>query len=230
MGNKKIPAIIPARAGSKGIKGKNIIDFCGKPLIAWSIMQAVRSEMISNVYVSTDGDDIAAISEKYGARVIRRPKEIATDTASSEDAVIHAIHEIEQHEAFDSIAFLQATSPLRKKDDIDNAVRTFYGGKYDSLFSMAVLEDYCMWKNEGGIVNSFTYDYKNRGRRQDREPLYLENGSIYVTSKQLFLTEKNRLGGNIGMYEMAFECSYEIDSMKDIAICEFFMKSIIRQI
>ena len=100
----------------------------------------------------------------------------------------------------------------------------FRDGKYDSLFSMAVLEDYCMWKEEGENLHSFSYDFKNRGRRQEREPLYLENGSIYIFKKELFFKEKNRLGGKIGMYEMPFECSYEIDSLKDIGLCEYFMR------
>jgi len=224
---KKMPVIIPARAGSKGIVGKNIIDFCGKPLISWSITQALSSKNVSNVYVSTDGEDIAEVSEKYGAKIIWRPEELASDTASSEDAIIHALGEIEKMEEFDATVFLQATSPIRRANDIGDAINTFLDGDYDSLFSMTVLEDYCMWKKEGDIPYSFSYDYQNRGRRQEREPIYLENGSIYVFKKQLFLTERNRLGGRIGMYEMPFECSYEIDSPKDLRLCEYFMKNVL---
>ncbi len=221
---KKLPVIIPARAGSKGIKGKNIIDFCGKPLIAWSITQAISSESVSNVYVSTNGEDIAEISEKYGAKIIWRPDELATDTSGSEEALMHAIKKIEKNEDFESVIFLQATSPIRRINDIDNAVSVYIDGQYDSLFSMAVLEDYCLWKGEGDNLHSFSYDYKNRGRRQERELLYLENGSIYVFKKEIFFMENNRLGGAIGMYEMPFECSYEIDSIKDIEVCELFMR------
>lgn len=224
---ERFPVIIPARAGSKGIIGKNIIDFCGKPLIAWSIEQSLQSKHVSNVYVSTDGEDIARISERYGAKVIWRPKELASDTASSEDAILHAMKEIEKAEEYSTVIFLQATSPLRKKDDIDNAVEVFLRNSLDSLFSMALLEDYCVWKRVQGELHSFTYDYNNRGRRQDREPLYLENGSIYVFSKDLFYKVKNRIGGKIGMYEMPFDQSYEIDSERDIRICEFFMKELI---
>ncbi len=227
--NLRYPAIIPARAGSKGIKGKNIIDFCGKPLISWSIIQAINSNRVSNVYVSTDGKEIASVSEEYGARIIWRPKELATDTASSENAIIHAIGEIEKNEKFESLVFLQATSPLRRKYDIDEALRLYEKEEDDSLFSMSVLDDYCLWRKENGELISYSYDYKNRGRRQEREPLFLENGSIYVFSKGLFLKNKNRLGGKIGMYEMPFECSYEIDSKKDIRICEFFMDKIIKE-
>ncbi len=224
----KIPVIIPARAGSKGIPGKNIIDFCGKPLLAWSILQAREAAEVSDVYVSTDGKDIADVAVSCGAKVIWRPAEIATDTATSEAALKHAVHEIEKNESFDSAVFLQATSPLRRKNDISEAIRLYWEKGYDSLFSMTVLEDYCLWKKDNNELQSFSYDYKNRGRRQERKPLYLENGSIYVFSKEVLETYDNRLGGEIGMYPMPFHCSYEIDSIEDIPICEFFMKKILK--
>ena len=222
---EKVPVIIPARAGSKGINGKNIINFYGKPLIAWSILQARQSKRVSNVYVSTDGEEIADIAEEYGAFIIKRPKELASDTASSEDALLHAINVITKIEEFHAIVFLQATSPLRRAFDIDAAVEKFSAESLDSLFSMTILEDYCLWKKVGNGLESFTYAYRNRGRRQEREPLYLENGSIYIFSKELFVKEKNRLGGNIGMYEMPMECSYEIDTEQDLKICEQIMEA-----
>lgn len=226
MNNYKLPVIIPARAGSKGIKDKNILKICDEPLISWSIKQALSSKNVSNVYVSTDGDKIAEVAKRYGAKIIWRPEELALDTSSSEDALIHAVHEIEKNEDFETLVFLQATSPIRRDYDIDNAIDSFYQGGYDSLFSMAVLDDYCLWKKEKGELNSFSYDYKKRGRRQEREPLYLENGSIYIFKKNLLLSLKNRLGGRVGMYEMPFDCSYEIDNMDDVERCEYFMKSI----
>lgn len=223
----KIPVIIPARAGSKGIKGKNIIEFCGKPLLAWSIIQAKNCDRVSNVYVSTNGKEIAEVAADYGAEIIIRPDEIATDFSSSEESILHALREIERREEFDSAVFLQATSPVRRAFDISKAIDTFKEGDYDSLFSMTILDDYCIWKKTGDMLTSYNYDYKNRGRRQEREPMYLENGSIYIFSKNIFFREKNRLGGRIGMYGMPMECSYEIDSKKDIPICEFFMKVIL---
>lgn len=229
MCEKKYPVVIPARAGSKGIVGKNIIDISGKPLIAWSIEQALGSKSVSNVYVSTDGEDIASVSEEYGARIIWRPEELASDTASSEAALIHAVGEIEKQENFDALIFLQATSPIRRRKDIDGAVKQFENGKYDSLFSMAKLDDYCLWKESGGKLDSYSYDYRNRGRRQERDPLFLENGSIYIFKKELFLEQRNRLGGRIGMYEMPFECSYEIDSVKDVSLCEYFLRELLKE-
>ena len=226
-GKKKIVGIIPARAGSKGIKDKNIIEFCGKPLIAWSIEQALKSKWVDEVYVSTDGERIADISREYGAKVIWRPEELASDTASSEMAINHAIDWIERERKIDAVVFLQATSPIRLVEDIDNAIQIFEEEELDSLFSMTILEDYCIWKKEQNQLVSWTYDYQNRGRRQEREELYLENGSIYIFKPQIFRNCKNRLGGKIGMYQMPFERSYEIDSIQDIDICKVFMQKIL---
>ena len=222
--NKKVTAIIPARAGSKGIHNKNIIDFCGKPLIAWSIEQALHSKYVEDVYVSTDGEEIAEISKKHGAEIIWRPDELASDIASSESAVLHAVEEVKKLHEVKTVLFLQATSPIRLNTDIDGAITVFFDGSYDSLFSMSVLEDYCIWrKNEKGL-QSFTYDYQNRGRRQDRDPLFLENGSIYIFKPEILKQCNNRLGGKIGMYEMPLDRSYEIDSMDDAEICSYFMQ------
>lgn len=226
----KAPVIIPARSGSKGIKKKNLIDFCGKPLLAWSIEQALNSRHVSNVYVSTDGSDIAETAVKYGAIVINRPEEISGDTASSESALLHAVAEIEKTEEFDNVIFLQATSPLREKTDIDNAYEIFMQEEYDSLFSMAVMDDYTLWSGRPGLeMRSISFDYHNRGRRQDREPVYLENGSIYIFKKDLLRKNNNRMGGKIGMYEMPFAHSFEIDSESEIEICEFYMKKMLEE-
>ena len=107
---KKCVAIIPARGGSKSIPQKNIIEICGKPLISWTIEQAQSSNSINDVYVTTDDTMIARISEQCGAHVIQRPAELATDTASSEDALLHALDCIEKERPVDLVVFLQATS------------------------------------------------------------------------------------------------------------------------
>ena len=125
MKKGKIIAIIPARGGSKSIPRKNIVNFCGKPLIAWSIEQAAKCRRIDSVYVSTDDAEIADVSLAYGAKVICRPEELATDTASSESALIHAISEIEKEQRIETVAFLQATSPLRDDSDMDGALKKF---------------------------------------------------------------------------------------------------------
>lgn len=217
---KKIVAIIPARGGSKGIPKKNIVDFCGLPLLAWSILQSKASHYIDDVYVSTDDPDIAEAARTYGANVIDRPKEISGDTATSESALIHAAEQIEKDGTrIRFIVFLQATSPLRETKDIDNAINTFIKEKADSLFSGAEIGDLCIWKKEGGEFKSFNSDYKNRKRRQDFGEQYAENGSIYVFTPDLLRAHNNRLGKKIAMSRMDFWKTFEIDTMHDLELC-----------
>jgi len=222
-----ILALIPARGGSKGIPGKNIIDFCGKPLISWSIEQASGSKYIRDVYVTSDDDDILRVSENSGAIAIKRPGKLATATASTESALMHAINCIDEKGAdkIDAIVFLQATSPLRTAKDIDDSIDLFISKKADSLFSGTVLDDFCIWALKGNKFSSLTYDYKNRGRRQEREPFFLENGSIYIFKPSILKRYNNRLGGKIEFFSMPIWKSYEIDKPEDLEICAYFMKN-----
>ena len=224
---KNYVAIIPARGGSKGIPGKNIMNFCGKPLLAWSILQAKTARTVQQVYVSSDDQKILDVAVSFGALPIIRPAEFATDTATSEQVLLHAIEEIEQStkDEIDLVVFLQATSPLRKPDDVDNAIETLWNEQADSLFSMSVLDDFCVWiRKENNELEGLTFDPSNRGRRQDREPLYLENGSIYLFKPEVLKRCDNRFGGKIAMYEMAAWQSYEIDRNDDVVIIEYFFK------
>lgn len=223
MSKKNIIAIIPARGGSKGIPRKNLIDFCGKPLLAWSILQAQLAPQIKDVYVSSDSSEILECAEKYNAIGIRRPADIAGDTATSESAIIHACEQVGANA--DVIVFLQPTSPLRKPDDIKNAIEVFCSSKYDSLFSSCELHDFLTWeKDEAGVLRSINYDYHNRTRRQDRGIQYVENGSIYVFKKESLYKYNNRLGGNIGMYFMDFFQSFEIDGQDDVDLLTVIFK------
>src|SRR3989344_5617619 len=111
--NKKIVAIIPARGGSRGIPHKNIVDLAGKPLIAYSIEAAKNSKYISEVYVSTDDQAIAETSKKFGAKIIKRPAEMATSKAKSEEALLHFAEQVD----FDVLVFLQCTSALTISED-----------------------------------------------------------------------------------------------------------------
>ena len=126
--NKRILALIPARGGSKGIKDKNIIELCGKPLIAYSIDAAKNSKYIDDILVSTDSEKIAEVAKKYGARVpFLRPYELATDTSTTLDVVLHAIDYVNKEEKkYDTLILLQPTAPLRKTEDIDSAIEKFF--------------------------------------------------------------------------------------------------------
>lgn len=220
--NKKIIAIIPARGGSRGIPKKNIVNFLGKPLLAWSIEDAKNSKLIDNIYVSTDDKTIAEISENYGAKVIWRPKEISGDFSPAEDALKHALKEIykKEPEEISYVVFLQATSPLRETEDINNAIEKIISEKADSLFSGAEIGDFYIWKRDKNQLKSLNYDYKNRKRRQGFGRQFVENGSIYIFKPEVLFKHNNRLGGKIVISEMEFWKSFEIDDPNDLDFCQ----------
>lgn len=223
---QKTVAIIPARGGSKGIPRKNIIPFCGKPLLAWSILQAKGAEEVDEVYVSTDDAAIAKVAREYGAQVIQRPAAISGDTASSEAALAHALSAIDPAGTTVSLViFLQATSPVRESSDIDKAVRKIRAEKADSLFSGPTLRDFGIWGYADGQLKSITYDYTQRGRRQNAPLQHLENGSIYCLTPRTLLRFNNRLGGKIVISDMELWKSFEIDEPPDIALCELIFKA-----
>ena len=225
---RRIVAIIPARGGSKGIPQKNLVGFCGKPLLAWSIEQALGAQNVSSVWVSSDCEEILALAKRCGARPIVRPPELCTDTASSESAWLHAIDTIESDSLpVDLVVGMQATSPVRESADIDRAVSDFYEGGCDSLFSASVLEDYCIWSRDknGESLKSVNFDYKNRKRRQDatHEEL-VENGSLYLFKPELLREKGNRMGGKIGVSLMAFWKSFEVDSLEGLEMAQVMMR------
>lgn len=217
-------AIIPARGGSKGIPQKNIIDFCGKPLISWSIEQACGVDSIEAVYVSTDDALIAKVGEAYGAKIILRPSDLATDFSSSEDALLHALDTIEAEIGLvDVIVFLQATSPLRVSADIEEALHLFVQSEADSLFSGSYV-DMMLWRfGENGTLVPHGHDYLSRLRRQDAPKDYHENGSIYIFKPRVLRKNHNRLGGKIVMFESTpYWKMYEIDSLDNLELCAFY--------
>ena len=124
----EVVSFIPARSGSKEIPNKNIIPVSGRPLIEWTIEQSLITESISGTYVSTDDEKIADVSIEMGAKVIPRPKELSQDDSTSESAILHAIEYLDKELKItpDVVVMLQATSPLRKPDDIENAVKQFF--------------------------------------------------------------------------------------------------------
>ena len=149
-----IVAIILARGGSKGIPKKNIIDFCGKPLIAWTIEQCQNAKEIQSVWVSSDSDEILEISKQSGAKSILRPEILANDTSTSESGWLHAIDEIESiNGKVDLIVAPQVTSPLRHSKDISKGIQLFFEKKFDSMFSSSLAEDLYFWerKSDGSL-------------------------------------------------------------------------------
>ena len=222
-------AIILARGGSKGIPNKNIIDFCGKPLIAWTIENCLEGA-VNSVWVSSDSDDILNISSEFGANIIKRPEDISGDFATSESAWLHGLNYVESIEKkeIDWILAPQVTSPLRESSDIKKAIFLANENNYDSFFSCSIAEDLFFWqKNEAGKLDSINYDWRNRKRRQDIPSQYIENGSFYLFKPAVLRSTNNRFGSNIGLVEMEFWKMFEIDSFDDLKMCSALMKEFI---
>lgn len=212
--------IIPARGGSKGVPGKNSRELAGIPLIAHSINQARCSKLVTDIYVSTDCQTISNISAQSGAMVIQRPEYLSGDTCASESALLHCFEYFsEQGRLYDYTVFLQCTSPFRKPDDIDNAIKQVIEHKADSLLSVVSTHRF-LWKNTPNGAESINYDYMNRPRRQDMDVQYQENGSIYIFKPWVLEQTGNRLGGKISMYVMDEMSAIDIDSEFDFILAE----------
>jgi CMP-N,N'-diacetyllegionaminic acid synthase len=220
-------AIIPARGGSKGLKNKNIHPVAGLPLLGWSVLQALDAEHVDQVFVTTDDSAIAEVAREYGAEVIDRPQEISGDKATSESALLHALEVIaERHGAEpETVVFLQATSPLRKPGDIDRAIELFRRDGADSLISVTRADDLTIWEQRGESWNSVNFDYRNRGMRQDRPSQYIENGSIYLFTPSVLREFGNRIGQKLSVYPMEFWQTWEIDTIEEVDLVEFYLKS-----
>ena len=219
-------AIIPARGGSKGIIDKNLQSVRGVPLVVRAIRSCRDSFSIDRVYVSTDSERIAHVAESHGARVIRRPRELATDTSSSEDALIHALEEIPDAT---TVAFIQATSPFIGFRDLDKAVKMVEGGEFDVVFSGVDHHSFRWEKTDDGWQPA-GHSMASRPRRQDLPPTVIETGAFYVFQRDAFLAAKSRFHGRVGVVEVSRRDALEIDSADDLQIArELAVHTDIRQ-
>jgi len=221
-----VVAIILATGGSKGIPGKNIIDFCGKPLIVWTIEQMQQARGIDSIWISSDSEEILSISRSCGVETIQRPDDISGDAATSESGWLYALEIIENKVGkVDIVIAPQVTSPLREPEDIDRGFRNFQEQECDSMFSCSLAKDLYLWeKMSDGTLRSVNYDYRNRKRRQDISKQYIENGSFYIFKPEILRRHNNRLGGKIGMVEMNFWKMFQIDEPADIKLCQVIMR------
>ncbi len=224
----EIFCIIPARGGSKGVPRKNLKTFLGKPLIAHSIEYANSASQVTGVYVSTDDSEIASVSIMADAQIIERPKSISGDSATTETAIAHAIEWWKKRNLNpDIVVLLQATSPLRPQNSLDEALTHFIENKFDSLLSISPTHRF-FWKIKGLHVQA-EYDFVNRPLRQNMEPAdirHVENGSIYIFTSKHFQKTGNRLGGSIGYTVFPEEFSPEIDTLNDFVLLEEIAKTL----
>jgi N-acylneuraminate cytidylyltransferase/CMP-N,N'-diacetyllegionaminic acid synthase len=228
---KKILALIPARAGSKGLPGKNIRPMQGKPLIAWSIEQALKSKYIDKIMVSTDSPAIAAVARKYGADVpFLRPKKLASDTAKSVDVVLDAMRRLEKDgKTFDLIMLLQPTSPLRNHDDIDGSIKWLFARSAEAVVSVCEAEHSPLWCNtlpKNYLMKNFIKpEFANRSRTE-LAIFYRLNGAVYLSDWKCFLRKKNFIGDKTAAFIMPKERSVDIDTKNDFEYAEFLCQKI----
>jgi N-acylneuraminate cytidylyltransferase len=223
----KIIALIPARGGSKGIRRKNIYPLYGKPLIAYTIEESLKSMyldcLIDCVIVSTEDQEIANISKKYGARVIERPEILAQDETPMDKVVLHIIDTLE-HQINEQtiIVLLQPTSPLRNSQDIQNAIDLFQKNECDSVISFFGAEKTIFWahKIENGYLQPINENFSKKIRRQDLEKFYLPNGAIYVSTVKNLKKNGSFYSGKILPYLMPDIRSIDIDDDSDIIMAE----------
>jgi CMP-N-acetylneuraminic acid synthetase len=223
----RIIAIIPARGGSKKIPRKNIKLLCGKPLIAYTIMTAKKSKYLDNLYVSTEDEEIAEISRRYSVEVIERPKELAKDETPTIDVIFHVLDNLKgKNYNPDIVVLLQPTSPLRKAEDIDNAIGLFLSNDYESVVSVCEMEHppYWSFKIEEGYLKSLFDKRYLRMRRQDLEKVYIPNGAIFISRVQTLYKYKSFYCNHIIPYIMPIERSVDIDNELDFMLAELLMK------
>ncbi len=181
IASRRFLAVIPARSGSKSVPRKNIRRLAGRPLLAWTIDQVKAVEEIDLAVVSTDDPEIAEVARAEGAAVVMRPAELATDTAPTEWALLHALDDLErQGEApFDYVMVVEPTSPFRRPETIRRCMATIAERDGQSLLTVAA-----MLSNVGNLEDGFFRPLHPDAprRRQDRQPLYLESSTVYVAS------------------------------------------------
>lgn len=221
-----------ARAGSKGVKNKNIRELAGKPLIAHSILQAKEAGIFDAIAVSSDSDEILQVSEKFGANyLIRRPSELATDTSPKLPVIRHCVQEVERLSGtqYDIFVDLDATSPLRFPDDIRGAVNLLFERDASNVLtgSPARRSPYfnlVELTQDGFVVLSKQLE-SSIVRRQDSPECYDLNASIYVWKRKALLNEKNLFLPSTALYVMPEERSVDIDSELDFEIVQMIMEN-----
>ncbi|MEK7507165.1 MAG: acylneuraminate cytidylyltransferase family protein [Patescibacteria group bacterium] len=219
--NKKILAIIPARGGSKGIPKKNIVPVGGRPLIAWTIEAAKKSKYINKIVVSSDSDEILNVAKKWGAYPLKRPAELATDTAPPEPIVFHVLDHLKKKGNYipNILVYLQPTSPLRTRDDIDSAFNSFFKSKATAVISVYELDKkylkaFITDKNgflKGAVNNK--YPFMNR---QQLPSVYMPNGAIYIITRKEFMKTGQLFSNKTAPHVMTAEKSFDLDTLEDL--------------
>lgn len=219
---KKIVSLIPARGGSKGIPHKNIVRLKGKPLIFYVLLSSLLCPKIHETWVSTEDSAIRKVCEKLfrgyyrfdnRVMILDRPKELAQDDTSTEDVMLHFADNVN----FDVVVLIQATSPMVTKEQIGRGLDIFESGEYDSVFSVVRAEDTLVWLEDSFGFHPLNHDLGNRKRRQTRDSKTLiESGGFYITSREQLMKSRCRMSGRIGVVEVPFWSSFQVDELEDL--------------
>lgn len=227
---KKVLGIILARGGSKGLPGKNKKPLLGKPLIVWTIEQAKNSKYMDKILVSSDDEEILEISRSYFIDVIKRPEELARDESPSSDAVLHAIQILEKNnEYYDIIVLLEPTSPLRKKNDIDNALEKFvnFYEEADSMVSVGMVHlenPYVSKIMVGNFLKPLIQSDIELYQRQLYPEVYFPNGVLYISKTESFKVYKTFYTDKTLPYLTERWQNFEIDDLYDFICVEAIIK------
>jgi len=218
INGKKVVAVTLARGGSKSIPKKNMIDINGRPLIDYTVDEVEKSKYIDKYYISTDDEQIMKYCESHGINYIERPDSLATDTAKSSDALIHAVKSLNYH----YVVEVMATNPLKTVEDIDGCIREIDYKNVDSVVSVRRVYDQhparVKWLDEDGVMYDF-YPEVLESRRQDLEPpAYIRNGSIYVMKKSFLLEQRARYNKKSVAYIMPEDRTVNIDQWEDLEL------------
>lgn len=225
----KIIAIIPARGGSKGIPRKNIKKFVDRPLLSWTIGQANASNYIDKIVVSTDDDEIIKLCEYVEIEYLKRPDKYAKDTSPSSEAIIHVLDYYKYYNGlqYDIVLMIECTSPLRKSDDIDNAIEWFIDNivDYDSCIGITKIKSdthhpLCVKKEPDGYIIPYIDNSRPIYQRQQLDECYSVCGGVYMSKVYIYMDKKTFYTERTLGYKMDSWQQYEIDSEDDFIICE----------
>jgi len=221
-------ALITARGGSKGLPRKNILPLLGIPLIGWTINAALKATSIDAVYVSTDDDEIAEVSRKFGALVIPRPIELARDDTSSEPVIAHAFEYLKNQGVVVTLMFLlQPTSPVRTSEHIEEAYEVYKEKLADCVLSVFEPEHSpakAYKLNDNGTIEGILFEDAPYSRRQDLPQTFQPNGAIYIFTGVAFMDKKQIPRVNVYPYIMSKESSIDIDTKEELQEAILFLE------
>lgn len=229
----KILAVTLARGGSKGIPNKNMYKLDDRPLLWYTINEVKKSSLITDYYISSDSNDILNYAELQNCKTIKRPDNLASDTATSADALMHALVESSEkftrkHHKYDILVEIMATNPLKTVEDIDNVIQMLIDDKRaDSVVSVVRVWDHHPSRIkyiEDDLLKPFFPEVAESRRQDLTPPAYIRNGSIYATTVDSFLSTQKRLGPVTKAYVMSEDHTINIDRMMDMRVAEMIIK------